>query len=61
MKKASYVVHAQFLIGIRIGIFSVCGHLLLDDESFSGKRTDFFSGEIPVDSNGHGQCTSQPA
>jgi uncharacterized membrane protein YdcZ (DUF606 family) len=31
MKKASYVVHAQFLTGIMIDIFSVFGHLLLDD------------------------------
>ena len=31
LKKASYVVHAQFLTGIMIGIFSVFGHLLLDD------------------------------
>lgn len=31
LKKASYVVHAQFVTGIMIGIFSVFGHLLLDD------------------------------
>ena len=31
LKKASYVVHAQFLTGIMIGIFSVFGHLLIDD------------------------------
>ncbi len=31
LKKASYVVHAQFITGIMIGIFSVFGHLLLDD------------------------------
>jgi hypothetical protein len=31
LKKASYVVHAQFLTGIMIGIFSAFGHLLLDD------------------------------
>ncbi len=31
LKKTSYVVHAQFLTGIMIGIFSVFGHLLLDD------------------------------
>jgi len=31
LKKASYYVHAQFLTGIMIGIFSVFGHLLLDD------------------------------
>ena len=31
LKKASYVVHAQFFTGIMIGIFSVFGHLLLDD------------------------------
>ena len=31
MKKVAYVVHAQFLSGIMIGIFSVFGHLLLDD------------------------------
>ena len=31
LKKASYVVHAQFLTGIMIGIFSLFGHLLLDD------------------------------
>ena len=31
LKKASYVVHAQFLTGIMIGIFSVFGHLLVDD------------------------------
>lgn len=31
LKKASYFVHAQFLTGIMIGIFSVFGHLLLDD------------------------------
>lgn len=31
LKKASYVVHAQFFTGIMIGIFSLFGHLLLDD------------------------------
>lgn len=31
LKKVSYLVHAQFLTGIMIGIFSVFGHLLLDD------------------------------
>ncbi|GJL70663.1 MAG: hypothetical protein NPIRA06_32980 [Nitrospirales bacterium] len=31
LKKVSYVVHAQFVTGIMIGIFSVFGHLLLDD------------------------------
>ena len=31
LKKASYGVHAQFFTGIMIGIFSVFGHLLLDD------------------------------
>lgn len=31
LKKASYVVHAQFVTGIMIGIFSLFGHLLLDD------------------------------
>jgi len=31
LKKASYVVHAQFVTGIMIGIFSVFGHLLIDD------------------------------
>ena len=31
LKKTAYVVHAQFLTGIMIGIFSVFGHLLLDD------------------------------
>jgi len=31
LKKASYGVHAQFLTGIMIGIFSAFGHLLLDD------------------------------
>lgn len=31
LKKASYFVHAQFVTGIMIGIFSVFGHLLLDD------------------------------
>ena len=31
LKKAAYVVHAQFVTGIMIGIFSVFGHLLLDD------------------------------
>ena len=31
LKKAAYVVHAQFLTGIMIGIFSLFGHLLLDD------------------------------
>jgi hypothetical protein len=30
-KKAAYVVHAQFLTGIMIGIFSLFGHLLLND------------------------------
>jgi O-antigen/teichoic acid export membrane protein len=31
MKKVAYVVHAQLLSGIMIGIFSLFGHLLLDD------------------------------
>ena len=31
LKKASYFVHAQFLTGIMIGIFSLFGHLLVDD------------------------------
>ena len=31
LKKAAYVVHAQFFTGIMIGIFSLFGHLLLDD------------------------------
>mgnify|MGYP000106075344 CR=1 FL=1 len=31
LKKAAYVVHAQFFTGIMIGIFSVFGHLLLED------------------------------
>jgi hypothetical protein len=31
LKNVSYLVHAQFLTGIMIGIFSVFGHLLLDD------------------------------
>jgi len=30
-EKGLYLVHAQFLTGIMIGIFSVFGHLLLDD------------------------------
>ncbi len=30
-KKASYFVHAQFLTGIMIGIFSLFGHFLVDD------------------------------
>ena len=31
LKKLSYLVHAQFLTGIMIGIFSYFGHLLIDD------------------------------
>jgi hypothetical protein len=31
LKQASYFVHAQFLTGIMIGIFSLFGHLLADD------------------------------
>jgi hypothetical protein len=31
LKKVAYLVHAQFLSGIMIGIFSLFGHLLLDD------------------------------
>ena len=31
LKRFSYFVHAQFVTGIMIGIFSVFGHLLLDD------------------------------
>lgn len=31
LKNASYFVHAQFLTGIMIGIFSFFGHLLVDD------------------------------
>ncbi|MDT3779651.1 hypothetical protein PJI16_18985 [Nitrospira sp. MA-1] len=31
LKKVSYVVHAQFVTGIMIGIFSGVGHPLLDD------------------------------
>ncbi len=31
LKKFSYLVHAQFLTGIMIGIFSYFGHLLIDD------------------------------
>lgn len=31
LKKFSYLVHAQFLTGIMIGLFSYFGHLLIDD------------------------------
>ncbi len=31
LKRASYFVHAQFLTGIMIGIFSLFGHLVIDD------------------------------
>lgn len=31
LKKFSYLVHAQFLTGIMIGIFAFFGHLLIDD------------------------------
>ena len=31
LKKVAYFVHAQFLTGIMIGIFSLFGHLLVDD------------------------------
>ena len=31
LKKLAYLVHAQFLTGIMIGIFSYFGHLLIDD------------------------------
>jgi len=31
LKKLSYLVHAQFLTGIMIGIFAYFGHLLIDD------------------------------
>ena len=31
LKKFSHLVHAQFLTGIMIGIFSYFGHLLIDD------------------------------
>jgi len=31
LKKFSYLVHAQFVTGIAIGIFSFFGHLLIDD------------------------------
>jgi hypothetical protein len=31
LKRFSYLVHAQFLTGIMIGIFAYFGHLLLDD------------------------------
>lgn len=31
LKEASYFVHAQFLTGIMIGIFSLFGHLLVDN------------------------------
>jgi hypothetical protein len=31
LKKFSYLVHAQFLTGIMIGIFAWFGHLLIDD------------------------------
>jgi hypothetical protein len=31
LKKFSYLVHAQFLTGIMIGIFAYFGHLLIDD------------------------------
>lgn len=34
MKKVAYVVHAQLLSGIMIGIFSLFGHLLLDDRLY---------------------------
>jgi hypothetical protein len=30
LKKLSYLVHAQFLTGIMIGIFALFGHLLID-------------------------------
>lgn len=31
LKKFSYLVHAQFVTGIMIGIFALFGHLLIDD------------------------------
>jgi len=31
LKKLAYLVHAQFLTGIMIGIFAYLGHLLIDD------------------------------
>lgn len=31
LKKFSYLVHAQFVTGIAIGIFALFGHLLIDD------------------------------
>jgi len=31
LKKFSYLVHAQFITGIMIGIFAYFGHLLIDD------------------------------
>ena len=31
LKKFSYVVHAQFITGIAIGIFAFFGHILIDD------------------------------
>lgn len=31
LKKFSYLVHAQFITGIMIGVFSYFGHLLIDD------------------------------
>ena len=31
LKKLAYLVHAQFLTGIMIGVFAYLGHLLIDD------------------------------
>lgn len=31
LKKFSYVVHAQFITGIAIGVFAFFGHMLIDD------------------------------
>ncbi len=31
LKKMAYLVHAQFLTGIMIGVFAFLGHLLIDD------------------------------
>ena len=38
LKKASHFVHAQFLTGIMLGIFSLFGHHLIDVESFRRER-----------------------
>jgi hypothetical protein len=31
LKKFSYLVHAQFVTGIAIGVFALFGHVLIDD------------------------------